>query len=69
MERAEGAKVVVNDLGVDQVGSGGDSGPAEEVVAETIAAGGEAVASHADVADEDAVDDVISSAARAFGSL
>jgi NAD(P)-dependent dehydrogenase (short-subunit alcohol dehydrogenase family) len=46
-----GAKVVVNDLGVSLAGQGGGSGPAEEVVEEIRAAGGEAFANGADVAD------------------
>src|SRR5689334_10698429 len=41
----EGAKVVVNDLGGAEDGSGADTGPAEAVVAEIKAMGGEAVAS------------------------
>jgi NAD(P)-dependent dehydrogenase (short-subunit alcohol dehydrogenase family) len=41
---SRGAKVVVNDLGADVLGAGASSGPAEEVVAEIRAAGGEAMA-------------------------
>jgi NAD(P)-dependent dehydrogenase (short-subunit alcohol dehydrogenase family) len=41
---SRGAKVVVNDVGASLKGSGGDAGPAEEVVQEIKAAGGEAVA-------------------------
>src|SRR5690242_14694524 len=41
---AAGAKVVVNDLGVSMTGEGGDAGPAQRVVEEIRAAGGEAVA-------------------------
>ncbi len=48
---AEGAKVVVNDLGGAPDGSGSDASPAEQVVAEITAAGGEAIANHDDVAD------------------
>ena len=47
----EGARVVVNDLGVEVDGRGGSAGPAHEVVAEIRAAGGEAFANGADVAD------------------
>ena len=47
---AEGARVVVNDLGVELDGSGGGSGPAGELVEEIRAAGGEAIANGADVA-------------------
>ena len=49
----QGAKVVVNDLGAELDGSGGSTGPAGEVVDEIRAAGGEAVANGADVADWD----------------
>ena len=41
---AEGAKVVVNDIGVELDGSGGGTGPGGEVVEEIRAAGGEAIA-------------------------
>ena len=47
-----GAKVVVNDLGGDRRGDGGeDDGPAHQVVAEIVQAGGEAVADGGNVAD------------------
>ena len=49
-----GAKVVVNDLGGDAAGSGADLSPAQEVVAEIEAMGGEAVVNGANVADFDA---------------
>ncbi len=41
---SKGAKVVVNDIGGDMRGDGPDAGPAQEVVNEIKAAGGEAVA-------------------------
>ncbi|SCU96481.1 hypothetical protein CNECB9_5390007 [Cupriavidus necator] len=47
----QGAKVVVNDLGGRGEGGGAASGPAQEVVAEIRAAGGEAIANFDDVAD------------------
>ena len=47
----EGAKVVVNDLGGDMHGEGGDPSPAMEVVEEIKAMGGEAVADGENVAD------------------
>jgi NAD(P)-dependent dehydrogenase (short-subunit alcohol dehydrogenase family) len=47
----QGAAVVVNDIGVSLQGEGGSSSPADEVVAEIRAAGGEAVANGADVSD------------------
>src|SRR3546814_20189470 len=47
----EGASVVVNDLGGSQDGEGRDAGPAEEVVAEIRAAGGQAIVNAADISD------------------
>lgn len=44
-----GAKVAVNDLGVTKDGQGEDSSPAQQVLDEIIAAGGQAVANTADV--------------------
>jgi NAD(P)-dependent dehydrogenase (short-subunit alcohol dehydrogenase family) len=46
-----GAKVVVNDLGGDRAGKGNDVGPAQQVVNEIKAMGGEAVANGDDVSD------------------
>ena len=46
-----GAKVVVNDLGGARDGTGADLGPADEVVSEILAMGGEAVANGDDVSD------------------
>ena len=48
---AEGANVVVNDIGTSTAGEGSDAGPAQQVVDEIRAAGGEAVASTDSVAD------------------
>ena len=48
---AEGAAVVVNDLGVSRDGEGPAGGPAHDVVAEIKDCGGQAVANGADVAD------------------
>ena len=48
---AEGAKVVVNDLGGGLDGSASEATPAEEVVAEITSFGGQAVANHDNVAD------------------
>ena len=65
----EGAKVVVNDLGVDADGSGGASEPALEVVDTIVAAGGEAVANSADVANWDQAEAMIAQAVDTFGRL
>lgn len=66
---AAGARVVVNDLGVDRDGAGGTSDSAEEVVAEIRDAGGEAVANAADVADWEQAAAMVAQAVEAFGSL
>ncbi|AHE54642.1 hypothetical protein NX02_14790 [Sphingomonas sanxanigenens DSM 19645 = NX02] len=67
---AEGAKVVVNDLGVGTHGEAGESkGAAEKVVDEIRAAGGEAIADTADVADWDATRETVRTAIDAFGTL
>ena len=50
---AEGAKVVVNDLGGDSHGEGADATPAQQTVADIMAAGGEAVVNGDNVADWD----------------
>src|SRR5580765_8247025 len=48
---AAGAKVVVNDLGGGLAGEGADATPAQQVVEEITAAGGEAIANGENVAD------------------
>lgn len=65
----QGAKVVVNDLGSDRTGEGQDLTPAQEVVAEIEAMGGEAVANGADVADLEAARAMVQQAVDAFGRL
>jgi NAD(P)-dependent dehydrogenase (short-subunit alcohol dehydrogenase family) len=69
MLAAEGAAVVVNDRGGDTDGSGGDPGPARQVVAEIEAAGGRAVANGADVTDFDGAAAMVAQAVDAFGRL
>lgn len=66
---AEGAKVVVNDLGGGQDGIGAETGPAQEVVEEIRSAGGEAVANGDDVADAEGATRVIETATDSFGGL
>lgn len=66
---AEGAKVVVNDLGGARDGSGSDLTAAEAVVEEIRAAGGEAVASTDDVTDAAGAGRLIQTALDAFGEL
>jgi NAD(P)-dependent dehydrogenase (short-subunit alcohol dehydrogenase family) len=65
----EGAKVVVNDLGGANDGSGSDPTPAEQVVAEIEAMGGEAVVNGDDVADWEGGQRLVNSAIEAFGDL
>ena len=65
----QGAKVVVNDLGVAIDGSGRDEGPANEVVDEIKSAGGKAVAHFGDVADWDSSKALIQTAIDHFGGL
>jgi NAD(P)-dependent dehydrogenase (short-subunit alcohol dehydrogenase family) len=66
---AEGAKVVVNDLGGGLDGSGQVTSPADDVVAEIRAMGGEAVANHDDVADWEGGQRLVQTALDAFGDL
>ena len=66
---AEGAKVVVNDLGGANDGTGADATPAQQVVAEIRALGGEAVVNGDNVADWEGAQRMINQAVEAFGDL
>ena len=66
---AEGAKVVINDLGGAVDGSGGDRTPAEEVADEITSMGGEALANGDDVSDWEGGQRLIQAAIEAFGDL
>lgn len=66
---AEGARVVVNDVGATLAGDGLDRGPAEEVVDEITAAGGQAVINGDDVSDFDAAGAMIQQALDTWGRL
>jgi NAD(P)-dependent dehydrogenase (short-subunit alcohol dehydrogenase family) len=66
---AEGAQVVVNDLGGEADGSGGDASPAQQVVAEIQAMGGEAIANGDNVADWDGAQRLVQMAVETFGDL
>ncbi|MGM0585986.1 MAG: SDR family NAD(P)-dependent oxidoreductase [Pseudomonadota bacterium] len=66
---AEGAKVVVNDIGASVSGEGEDAGPAQKVVEEIKAAGGEAVANTDSVADPKGAQGIIQTALDAFGRV
>ena len=66
---SQGAKVVVNDPGGDLIGDGSDATPADDVVREIVAAGGEAVASTASVATPDGGKAIIETALDGFGRI
>jgi len=64
-----GAKVVVNDLGSEPDGTGAATGPAHDVVAEIVAAGGEAVANGDDVSDFAGAKALVDQAIDTYGRL
>jgi NAD(P)-dependent dehydrogenase (short-subunit alcohol dehydrogenase family) len=66
---AEGAKVVVNDLGGANDGTGNDATPAQEVVNEIKAMGGEAIANYDNVADWEGAQRMVNMAVETFGDL
>ena len=66
---AEGARVVVNDLGGEWDGTGSDNRPAQQVVDEIKAAGGEAVANYDNVADWAGAERLVRQAIDTFGTL
>ena len=65
----EGAKIVVNDIGGARDGSGGDAGPAQQVVEEITALGGEAVANTDDISTWDGAERIVKQAIDTFGTL
>lgn len=66
---AEGAKVIVNDLGVSNHGEGGSKGPAESVVEEIKAMGGEAAANTDSVSEFAAGARMVEQAIDTFGGV
>lgn len=66
---SEGARVIVNDPGVNPDGSGHDDGPAAQVVEEIKKAGGEAIANFADVSTMEGGESVIKSALDTWGRI
>jgi NAD(P)-dependent dehydrogenase (short-subunit alcohol dehydrogenase family) len=66
---AQGAKVVVNDIGAKVDGTGADAGPANEVVSAIQAMGGEAIANGDDVSDFDGAKRLIDTTIDTFGGL
>ncbi len=69
MMASEGAKVVVNDLGGDASGQGVDATPAQEVVAEIEAMGGEAIVNGGNVAKFDEAGSMIQQAIDTYGDI
>jgi NAD(P)-dependent dehydrogenase (short-subunit alcohol dehydrogenase family) len=69
MLAAHGGRVVVNDLGGARDGTGGDRGPAQEVVDEIRAAGGEATANSDDISTWAGAQGLITQALDTFGGL
>ena len=69
MLAAHGAKVVVNDLGGDVDGTGGDLSPAQQVVEEIKGMGGEAVANGDNVSSWEGAQRLINTAVETFGDL
>jgi len=66
---AEGANVVVNDIGTSLSGEGRDTSAADAVVAQIIAQGGKAIANHEDITDWDAAKRIVDATVSTFGSL
>jgi len=64
-----GAKVVVNDVGASVAGEGADVGPAQRVVDEIFAAGGEALANTDSVSDPGAAARMVEQAVQRFGRI
>ena len=65
----QGARVIVNDLGVERDGTSATSGPAQEVVGQIIDAGGEAIANNADVANWSEAEAMVQQAIDTWGVL
>ena len=65
----QGGRVVVNDIGASVRGEGQDSAPADAVVAEIEAAGGEATASHGSVAEWESASGIVAKAMDAYGRI
>jgi len=66
---AQGAKVVVNDIGASVSGEGGDTGPAQRVVAEIVAAGGQATANTDSVSESASAGRIVQNALDVFGRV
>jgi len=65
----QGARIVVNDVGVARDGTGEDATPAQSVVDEIKALGAEGVANYDDISDFDGAKRVVQTAIESFGGL
>ncbi|WP_016835736.1 SDR family oxidoreductase [Herbaspirillum lusitanum] len=65
----QGALLVINDIGASLSGEGNDAGPAQRVVDEIKAGGGNAVANTSSVASAAGAEEIVSSAIAAFGRV
>lgn len=65
----EGAAVVINDPGVGESGDGGEAGPAEQTASDIVAAGGQAIANLASVADPVGAVSIVEDAVKRFGRI
>jgi NAD(P)-dependent dehydrogenase (short-subunit alcohol dehydrogenase family) len=66
---ARGARLVVNDIGGSAEGSGHSATPAQQVVDEIVAAGGEAIANYASVSDEQGAVSIVQDAISKWGRI
>jgi NAD(P)-dependent dehydrogenase (short-subunit alcohol dehydrogenase family) len=66
---AQGASVVINDLGGHTDGTGADAGPATQLAEEIVAAGGAAVADGGDIGDVATGERLVDTAVKEFGKL
>jgi NAD(P)-dependent dehydrogenase (short-subunit alcohol dehydrogenase family) len=65
----EGARVLVNDPGVSEAGTGKDGAPAQQVIDEIQANGGQAFINTADISEPAGAESIVADALRAFGQL
>ncbi|TKJ25735.1 SDR family NAD(P)-dependent oxidoreductase [Blastococcus sp. CCUG 61487] len=65
----QGARLVVNDLGANPDGTGGDDGPARDIADEIVRAGGEAVSDGGDIADTATGRRLVDLAVETYGKL
>src|SRR6187551_2220221 len=66
---AEGARVVICDIGASLTGSGTDTGPAQETVEAIKKSGGEAIASTLSITEPKNAEEIVKAAVNAFGRV